>query len=156
MPTAKECLQAEPSRYQDEHGAWLPVSQVAGLLTTGKMIPNPTPPSQIPIPMTTTRLLELLKKHVSQGNQNKIFGKSLADIESMAERARENDVQGVINWGQILVAKGDLYADELVALVADATSTIPDPDWPTEVADVPPMLTVSEEEAQQAINEIGA
>ena len=115
-------------------GSKAKAKEIVATLVERPMVPSDPPTKQRQVPLTTTRLFQLIQTHVSEQNQAKIFSKSEAAIEAMAERAREGDAEGAINWGFILKAKGDITEAELSALInAGIKGTETDPTWPAEV-----------------------
>ena len=106
-------------------------AQKAVELSKTKQVANPMPPPpEVPIPLTGTRLFELLQRHVAPANFAKMVQKREGDLMAIAGVAERGDATAVTTWGKVLVAKTDMSQAELTAIVTSLkTETQPDPNY---------------------------
>jgi hypothetical protein len=145
--TVRDILLAEPDRYRDAAGAWLPVESIANLLCSPRTVPNPTPRKSVPVTITKTALVDA----VGVAAVSELSDIAISEITRAVEM---QDRESLKLWADIGLSRGKITLQQYGVLAGALVATQPDPDW-REAVEIPPALNrVNESEIQAAIEEI--
>jgi len=124
------------AQYKNADGTLKTAREIATLLTTRSMIPNPTPAGQVPATLDVTEVMAL----VSAAHRAAIDFNALVAIRD-AIQAQDTALLGL--QMQIALDKGWIDATEAAALNTYMQRTVADPAWQAEVVDEAPLVKVT-------------
>ena len=140
-------LNADPERYKDASGEWLPTKSIATLLTSTSQVPNPEEAKHVPA--TDEYKCRMLRDAIPADLLATFSDGAIRDLMLAIRESRLNDIRTWVKIGLARKKISSAAAQQILGLIDNGTMA--DPSHQTTITKQPALPTVSHAEIDAAL-----